>query len=130
MTAKPAYDLAMNSHQLMEWVLEPAADIVWDSAGTIITAEGHRELAPGTDAGWDKVVRAGAVLREAGNLLMLPGRAAGADWLEYSQALSGAGRRVMAAANAQDPDALFDAGGHVYQICRACHDQYWVRDED
>lgn len=129
-SVRPPYDLAMNSHQLMEWVLEPAADVVWDSAGTIITAEGHQELAPSTDEGWENVVRAGANLREAGNLLMLPGRAAGNDWIEYSRALSGTGRLVMGAAQAQDPDALFDAGGRVYQVCRACHDQYWVREED
>jgi hypothetical protein len=126
-TVPPPYDIVMNSRQLMEWVLEPAADVVWDSAGTIITAQGRQELAPTTDEGWENVVRAGAALSEAANLLMLPGRSAGDDWIEYSRALGGTGRLVMAAARAQDPDALFDAGGRVYQVCRACHNQYWVR---
>jgi hypothetical protein len=119
----------MNSQQLMEWLLEPAADVVWDNAGTIITAEGRQELAPTTDEGWENVVRAGATLSEASNLLMLPGRAAGDDWVEYARALSGTGRLVMEAARAQDADALFDAGGRVYQVCRACHNQYWIRED-
>lgn len=126
--AEPPYDLVMNSQQLMVWVLEPAADVIWDSAGTIITAEGRQELAPSTDEGWEEVVRASATLVEAGNLLMLPGRAPGDDWIEYSQALIGTGRLAMDAARAQDPDALFDAGGRVYQVCKACHNQYWIRE--
>jgi hypothetical protein len=24
---------------------------------------------------------------------------------------------------------LFEAGGRLYQVCRACHDQYWIEDE-
>ena len=32
----------------------------------------------------------------------------------------------MAAAEARDAAALFDAGGQVYQACRACHAQYMV----
>lgn len=126
--AEPAYDLLMDSHQLMEWVLEPAADVIWDSAGTIITAEGRQELAPTTEEGWEEVIRASAMLVEAGNLLMLPGRAVGDDWIEYSRALIGTGRLAMDAARAQDSDALFDAGGRVYQVCRACHNQYWIRE--
>lgn len=127
--APPPYDVLMTSQQLMVWVLEPAADVIWDSAGTIITAEGRQELAPTTDEGWEEVVRAAATLVEAGNLLMLPGRAAGDDWIEYSTAMIDTGRLAMEAARAQDPDALFDAGGRVYQVCRACHNQYWIRSD-
>jgi len=123
------FDPEMSVHELMEWILNPAAEVIWDSAGTIITAEGHEELAPTTDAGWHDVERAAATLSEAGNLLMLPGRAAGDDWIGYAQALVGAGRLAREAAGAQDADALFDAGGHLYQVCRGCHDQYWVQDD-
>ncbi|MCX2981616.1 hypothetical protein EYC98_12155 [Halieaceae bacterium IMCC14734] len=113
-------------HETMLWILDPAADKIWDSAGTIITAEGRTELAPTTDEGWQEVVQAAAVLAEAGNLLMLPGRSAGADWNEYSEGLIGAGQLAIAAAQQQDSDALFDAGGRIYLVCKACHDQYWI----
>lgn len=110
---------------LMWNVLDPAADGIWDSAGTIITAEGSRELAPTTDEGWQEVVSAAALLAEAGNLLMIPGRSIGEGWDGYAVDLRTASQRAMAAAQTQDSDALFDAGGEVYQACRGCHEQYW-----
>jgi hypothetical protein len=111
----------------MAWILDPAADLIWDSAGTIITAEGEQDLSPTTDEGWNKVLHAAATLTEAGNLLMMPGRSAGDDWVEYSKGLTRAGMEAMAAAQAQDADALFHAGGNIYQVCKACHNQYWVK---
>ena len=46
------FKLSGDVKHIMQWVLDPAADAVWDSAGSIITAAGTRELAPTTDAGW------------------------------------------------------------------------------
>ena len=128
--AAQPYRVTTDIQQTMMWILEPAADVIWDSAGTIITAKGHQELAPTTDEGWHKVVHAAATLTEAGNLLMLPGRAVGDDWIEYSQGLVDAGKLALQAAREQDSDALFDAGGRVYEVCRACHNQYWIKGDD
>ena len=114
----------------MVWILEPPADVIWDSAGTIITAEGSTELTPTTDEGWNAVIQAGASLAEAGNLLMIPGRSMGADWDEYARGMSSAAELAIKAGLDRDGDALFDAGGRIYQVCRACHNQYWVKDSD
>ena len=122
----PAYRPITNVKQTMDWILDPAADVIWDSAGAIITAEGETDLAPTTDEGWELVRNSAAVAAETGNLLMMPGRAAGPDWVAYSEELTAAAVVAMAAADAQDADALFDAGGQLYQACRACHDQYLV----
>ena len=124
--AAPPYEPVADVRQTMLWLLEPAADVIWDSAGTIITAEGRTELAPTTDAGWDNVLEHAAILAEAANLLMLPGRAAGPDWIAYAQGLHATARLALAAAEARDGDALFDAGGQIYQACVACHTQYWA----
>lgn len=110
----------------MEWILDPAADVIWDSAGFIITAAGEADLQPTTDEGWKAVRNSAAVIAESGNLLMMPGRSAGPEWVGYAQALTESGMVAMAAAEAQNADALFDAGGQVYQACRACHEQYLV----
>ena len=110
----------------MEWILDPAADVIWDSAGFVITAEGETDLAPTTDEGWEHVRNNAAIVAETGNLLMMPGRTAGPAWVAYAQALTAAGKVAMAAADAHDADALFDAGGQLYQACRACHAQYMV----
>ena len=128
-SAEPPYQSIINIHQTMAWILDPAAEVIWDSAGTIITAQGHQELAPTTDEGWTEVLHAAATLTEAGNLLMMPGRAAGDDWIEYAQGLTAAGQLAIKAAQDQDDEALFEAGGRIYQVCRACHDQYWIEDE-
>ncbi len=110
----------------MEWILDPAVDVIWESAGSIITAEGEADLAPTTDAGWQHVRNSAAVVAETGNLLIMPGRANGPDWIAYAQALIEAGEAAMVAAEARDADALFAAGGQLYQVCRGCHEQYLV----
>jgi hypothetical protein len=127
---QPPYHAATDNHQVMMWIVDPAADVIWDSAGTIITADGSTELAPTTDKGWAKVQRAAAILTESGNLLMMPGRAAGEDWIDWSRQLVDTGKVAMQAAEARDADALFDAGGRIYQVCRGCHNQYWVEVDD
>ena len=126
----PPYRPVANPQQLMQWILDPAADVIWDSAGTIITAEGRQELAPTTSASWESVSAAAVRLSEAGNLLMLPGRSMGKDWEEYSQALVNAGEQAFKASEARDADGLFDAGGQIFQVCKACHAQYWIREDD
>jgi len=122
-TFQPVTDV----HHTMELILDPAADVIWSSAGTIITADGRQELAPTTDEGWHVVEQNAAVIAESGNLLMMPSRSGGPDWDEYSRGLIDAGKLAMDAAVAQDADALFDAGGRIYQVCLACHNQYWVQ---
>lgn len=128
--ATPPYRLLTDLHQTMEWVLEPAAEVIWDSAGFVITAEGEEDLSPDSEAAWERVTWAAATLGESGNLLMLPGRAAGDDWVEYAQGLVSAAEGALQAARARDAQALFDAGGHIYQVCRACHNQYWPEARD
>ncbi len=123
---EPAYRPITSVKQTMEWILDPAADVIWDSAGFIITAEGETDLSPTTDEGWAHVRNSAAVVAETGNLLLMPGRSAGPDWVAFSQKLTRAGEVAMAAAEARDAAALFDAGGEIYQACRACHEQYLV----
>ena len=126
----PPFKVVTDPHQTMAWILDPAADLIWDSAGTIISAAGEQELHPTTAEGWDEVARNAAILAEAGNLLMLPGRSAGKDWNEYASGLIEAGILAMQAAQARDSDALFDAGGRIYQVCLACHNQYLIEVDD
>ncbi len=125
---KPPVSLTpvIDTHQMMVWILDPAADFIWASAGAIITAEGEQDLSPTTDEGWDEVARHAATLAESGNLLMLPGRSLGEDWEEYSHGLISASKQALKAATSQDSEALFDAGGRIYQVCLACHSQYLI----
>ena len=123
-TTSPPYEVAIDIRHTMELIIDPAADMIWDSAGSVITAAGEQDLAPTTPEGWAKVEAAAAVLTESGNLLMIPGRSAGPDWNEHASGLISTGKLAMAAAQQQDASALFDAGGRIYQVCLACHNQY------
>lgn len=111
--------------QLMEWIVDPAADVVWGSVGTIVDEKGTTELAPANDEEWNAVRNAAALIAESGNLLMLESRAADQDaWMQFASGLIDAGVLAMKAAEARDVDALFDAGGQIYNVCASCHRQY------
>lgn len=123
-TAIP-YQSTASIHEFMIWGLEPPADVIWDSAGYIVTESGEEDLQPTTQEGWDHVRNSATLVAESGNLLMLPGyRADEADWVEYAAGLTRAALAARAAAEAKDADALFDAGGQIYNVCRACHNKY------
>jgi hypothetical protein len=113
--------------QLMNWVIEPSADVLWDAVGTIITEEGEENMRPETDEEWTAVRDAAAMVAESGNLLLTPGRLRDRDdWVKHSHALTRAAQEAMAAAEAKDVDALFTAGGDVYLMCTECHAQYAI----
>lgn len=121
----PPFQPTANMKDLMLNVIDPAADGIWESVGTIITAEGSFEKAPSTDDEW-AVVRMHAIqLAEAGNLLMLPTRSGGSEeWIAQSRAMIEASTRAIKMIEAKDKDALFTVGGDIYDVCTNCHKQF------
>jgi hypothetical protein len=121
-----AYNLTLDMIDFMNLVLEPVADSLWKSAGWILDeTEGYYELYPTDDEGWETVRNQAAMIVEAGNAMMLPGRAIeqGA-WRTYSQAMSSVGLTAMRAAREQNEEDLFQAGAQLYSVCTACHQAY------
>lgn len=119
---RPSADI----EQLMYRVLDPGADMIWLNSGWVIDKDGERDLFPKTDAEWQVVINGATIVTEAGNLLMMPGRENGADgrdesWIVYSQAIIDTGNQLIAAAEAHDEQAIFDLGGQLYNVCKACH---------
>ena len=113
---------------LMHEIVYPNAEVVWDAVGTIITAEGTNEIRPGSQEEWDAVARSALTVAEAGNLLMLEGRAQDSgEWMERAAALIDAATLAIDAAHEHDPEALFDVGGQIYEACNACHESYWEK---
>ena len=123
-TPETQYRLVLDTRELMNWVLDPSADVIWGSAGSIVTEEGEQDLAPVDAEGWTKVRHAAAVLIEGGNLLMMPGRTRGADWDEFARGMTTMAERAMSAAEEEDADVLFEVGGQLYNVCVACHQHY------
>lgn len=121
----PPFTTTVALKQVMEWVIDPAADVIWDSVKSIITDKGVKEIAPHTDAEWDNVRNAAATIVEAGNLLMIDGRAKDQkEWMAAAHRLSEAGSQALKAAQAKNTTALFDEGGNIYKACAACHAKY------
>ena len=111
---------------LMNWILDPAADVIWGSAGTITTFEGVEDLAPTTQEGWDAVRNAAAMLAEMGNVLQIPGHSKGDDWNEFSQGLTRTAVLLIEAAENKNDQQVFDYGGQLYNVCVACHQIYML----
>lgn len=114
-------------HDTMTWVLDPAADVIWGSAGWIVTAEGEQDLTPTTEEGWNRVRHSAAVLAESGNLLLMPHLVPESDadaWIEFSRGMTRVAQQALAAVDAKDSAALFETGGHLYNVCLACHQVY------
>jgi hypothetical protein len=120
----------VDSRQFMNWILDPNADVIWGSAGTIATLEGVEDLAPTTDEGWDAVRNAAATLAESGNLLKMPGHSRGADWNEFAGGLTRISVLLMDAAASRNDQQIFDYGGQLYNVCVACHQLYMLPQAD
>jgi hypothetical protein len=124
-SAAPPFHNVANVKQLMNWIIDPNADVLWDSVGTIITEQGTEEHQPRTDEEWEAVRNSAAMMAESGNLLMMDGRAFDRDqWMKDARGLIDAANTAIQAAEAKDVPALFDAGGAVYEACTACHSKY------
>ena len=123
--APPPLRLHADVKQIMAAVVDPSADIVWESVGTIVTAEGTEEIRPRDDEEWTRVAQAAWVLTESANSLMIGNRPRDTDdWMRFAQELSDTGLRAARAAETHDAEALFTAGSDVYLACTACHDRY------
>ncbi len=116
--------------QLMTSVVDPAADVIWGSVGTVVSAEGTEERAPKTDEEWAAVLNSAFVMTESGNLMMMGSRAKDTgEWMRQSQALIDVGIRTVKAAQARDKDAIFTVGGDIYDVCANCHRTYLIEAE-
>src|SRR5438876_12255884 len=59
---------------LMDSLVDPSADVLWESVATIVSAAGTEERQPRTDEEWKNVHRKAVELAEATNLLLMEGR--------------------------------------------------------
>ena len=118
----------LDMQELMAHVVDPAAFAFWRGSGYDITEEGERDLSPTTDEGWKVVEDGAATVAEAGNLLMLPGRAREpeGEWNRYAKAMQAAALEAKAAAERKDKVAVFETGAALYQTCVACHEKYVI----
>jgi len=140
---------------LMDAVVDPSADDVWNAVATTVEKSGINEKAPRTDKEWAEV-RLGALrLVEGANLLLMPGRHVArpgeksetpgvelepgemealvrkdpAAWNARARALQDVSLEVLRTIEARDPQRLEDVGGRLDEACENCHKQYWYPNE-
>jgi hypothetical protein len=123
--AMPAFDTSVSVKDLMENVMDPAADVVWESVGTIMTKEGTFERAPANDDEWNRVKAGAITLVETGNLLLIPARTGGSEeWVSLARAMIAQSKRAIKAAEDHDKQATFDIGADIYESCVNCHKRF------
>jgi hypothetical protein len=111
--------------QIMIGIVAPAATVVFDSVGTIVSAAGVDERAPKNDEEWAAVGSSAAALVESGNLLVMGDRAVDrGDWVKMSKALADAGMMAVKAAEAKNKDGILEAGSIINTTCDTCHQRY------
>ncbi len=147
----PSYTPTATVKDLMQGVIDPSADVVWNSVAIISDVEGIEERKPRTDDEWAEV-RLGAIrVVEGANLLLIPGRkvtrpgekseAPGIElegpemevlinkdrvaWNQRVQALHDAGLLALKAIDAKDAPTLFEVGEQIEHACEGCHSHYW-----
>ena len=139
--------------ELMESIIDPVADYVFDAVGTDATAKGVVETKPTTDEDWAKVRQGAVTLAEGMNLLKIPrpvappgdkNRSGGASapelspeqiqakidqdralWNKRADELRDSAIKVLAIVKAKNVDALFQAGSDIDRACENCHLEYW-----
>ena len=123
--AAPPIQAVATLEEVMHGMVIPHAQVVWKSSGTIYTTKGVEERKPQSDNEWLEVEASATTLTEAGNLLMMEGRAKDqGKWMDRARALREAGAKVHEAAKKKDVQALFEQGGTLFEACQGCHFDY------
>ena len=121
----PPIKAVATREEIMHHLVIPNAQVVWSAVSTTSTLEGVVEKQPKTDDEWFVVESAATTLMEAGNLLMMDGRAMDSGkWMDLSRALRESADTVRQAAKKHDPAGLFDRGGDLFDSCQGCHFAY------
>lgn len=148
---QPAYTATATIKDLMDSIVDPSADDVWDAVTVEISASGTVEKVPRTDEEWANARRGAVRLVEASNLLMMPGRHVARPgeksefpgielepdqmealihkdrdaWIRRAKGLHDAVLPVLQAIDAKDPQKVFELGSGIETACENCHTQYW-----
>ncbi len=145
------YRMTATIKEIMDSIVDPSADFIWQSVKKVSSAKGIEEKKPRTDEEWKEVRRHAIALLEATDLLKMPGRHVDKPgekaeddqvelppeqievvinkdrtaWNKNAQGLYDATMGILNAIDVKDAEALSDAGGRLDAACENCHLQYW-----
>ena len=139
--------------ELMEHMIDPIADNIFDAVWWDNTARGVVEHKPTSEEDWEKVRIGATTIIEGIELLKVPRPFAPPGdvndslgpnppelsptqiqakldkdpvlWIAKIQALRNVGLEVLEIVKKKDTNALWQAGGDLDEACEACHLEYW-----
>jgi len=149
------YRINATLKDIMDSMVDPGSDFIWESVATTVSERGVEEKAPKTADEWKDVRRHGIMLYEAANLLLMPGRKVAEEGVKSEnpnielephqiEALINADRKaftdfahalqdtvipVLKAVDAKNPEDLLNAGDAIDKACENCHLKYWYPEE-
>lgn len=141
--------------EIMDAMVMPAAQSLWDAVAVDVTANGTIEKIPQTDEDWQKLRWTAVTLAEATNALVIPGRHVappgtkslnpeaelepaqieamiGKDrpaFVAHAHVLHEAAMEALRAIDAKSVDGISEAGGTIDAACEGCHLQFWYPEE-
>jgi hypothetical protein len=145
----PALTPVVSVRELMENIIDPTADVIFDAVVIDSTTAGVVETRPTTEEDWLELQRAAVLLAEATNLLKMPRQVAPpgdqetpggelspaqiqakvdgdrAQFDKYADDLRGVALRGLSAAKAKNVDGIFQLGTDLDKACENCHLEYW-----
>jgi hypothetical protein len=154
-SSQSAYRLTATVQDLMDGIIDPSADVLWNSVAYVATRQAIEDRHPRTDEEWKAVRYSAITLIEAANLLSMPGRKvaaahtpAAADaspapgeltraeiqqridsthdaFMQYARNLQNAATEALTAIDSRNVQGLMDVGTVIDDACEACHVTYW-----
>lgn len=149
----PPFQIMASIQELMDAIIDPSADALWDSVSITETAKGTVFHQPRSDEEWQQARRHAIALIEGTNLLVMDGRklvAPGSPvldqgtsgvlsaeegqklldsrhgaFVQFARALREAGTQMLGAIDKKDPTAMMNAGAAMDGVCESCHLTFW-----
>lgn len=139
--------------ELMDAVIDPSADALWDSVSITTTTKGTIFHQPHSDEEWQEARRHAIALIEGTNLLVMDGRklvapgspvldqgtsgvlsaeagqklfdAQHSTFVQFARALHEAGTQMLTAIDKKDSTGMMNAGAAMDGVCESCHLTFW-----
>jgi hypothetical protein len=147
------FEIKASIQELMDAIIDPSADALWDSVSITTTTKGTVFHQPHTDEEWQEARRRAMALIEGTNLLVMDGRklvapgsavldqgtsgvlsaeegqkkldAEHATFVQFAKALREAGTQMLKAIDKKDATGMMDAGAAMDGVCESCHLTFW-----
>jgi hypothetical protein len=108
--------------EIMDGIVIPFSQAIFDA---VAYENAQLTRAPRNDDEWHRLYVQALAVAEAGNLLMIDGRAKDQrEWIALAHEMSLKAAAVAKGASLKNVDRVLEAGGELYETCTACHAKY------